>query len=157
MNNDNNKENNSTKTNTSVSSLSLIDLQKQNKSLTDELTAVTRNFEALCLKVKEQTNLIKRLQDELNHSKSKETKTELEMELKMYKEKYEQLANSIGQIESKYQTSSQNCKKYQENEVRYKVMISKLENRLRIREKLESQNNQLKKQNEQSYWKKIKN
>ena len=150
MNNDNNKENNSTKTNTSVSSLSLIDLQKQNKSLTDELTAVTRNFEALCLKVKEQTNLIKRLQDELNHSKSKETKTELEMELKMYKEKYEQLANSIGQIESKYQTSSQNCKKYQENEVRYKVMISKLENRLRIREKLESQNNQLKKQNEQS-------
>ena len=71
-------------------------------------------------------------------------------ELSTYKIKYEELLSSFKSLESKYQTAFQNSKKYQENEVTYKLTITKLENRLKNKEKFESQNNQNKKQNEQA-------
>lgn len=125
------------------------ELEKENKRLKEELFALNRNFEALCSKLKEDKNLIKRLEDELLLSKNKIAKDELVTEVKNYKEKYEQLANSISIIEAKYHNSAQNCKKYQENEAKYKSYINKLEEKVKYKDKLESQNLQLKKQNEQ--------
>ena len=126
------------------------ELQKQNKQLIHELTTLTRNYEALSLKHKDQSNLIKRLQDELSTSNLKENKLELQNEINTYKSKYEELLSSFKSLESKYQTTFQNGKKYQENEVKYKLTITKLENRLKNIEKLDNQDNQNKKQNEQS-------
>ena len=74
------------------------ELEKENKRLKEELFALNRNFEALCSKLKEDKNLIKRLEDELLLSKNKIAKDELVTEVKNYKEKYEQLANSISII-----------------------------------------------------------
>ena len=40
------------------------DLEKENKKLKEELFALNRNFEALCQKLKEEKNLIKRFSNE---------------------------------------------------------------------------------------------
>ena len=127
--------------------LSQPELQKQNKQLTNELATLTRNNETLSLKLKDQTNLIKRLQDELTTSNLKENKLELQNEINTYKSKYEELLSSFKSLENKYQITFQNSKKFQENEVKYKLTITKLENRLKNKEKFDNQN---KKQNEQS-------
>lgn len=124
-------------------------LEKENKRLVEEIKAITRNFETLCLKLKEDKNLIKRLENELSLSKSKQNKDEMQNEIQNYKEKYEKLASSINSIENKYHNASQNCKKYQENELKYKAYIFKLENAVKSKSKLEVQNYQLKKQNDQ--------
>ena len=63
------------------------DLEKENKRLKEELFALNRNFEALCQKLKEEKNLIKRLEDELSHSKNKIVKDDLVNEIQNYKEK----------------------------------------------------------------------
>ena len=125
------------------------DLEKENKRLKEELFALNRNFEALCQKLKEEKNLIKRLEDELSHSKNKIVKDDLVNEIQNYKEKYEQLANSVSLIETKYHNASQNCKRYQENELKYKAYIQKLEEKAKSKDKLESQNYQMRRQHEQ--------
>ena len=53
------------------SNSSLHELKVANKKLTEELLAVTRNFDALVLKRAEDQNLIKRLRDELALLQSK--------------------------------------------------------------------------------------
>jgi hypothetical protein len=120
-------------------------LENENKKLKNEYNALERNYEALCLKIKENKNIIKRLQDELSLSIDKKTKDEMLAELQNYKEKYEKLANSVSLIENKLKLSTQNCIKYQENEVKYKNIILHLEDKLKSKDKNEYNNKKVKK------------
>ena len=120
-------------------------LENENKKLQNEYNALERNYEALCLKIKENKNIIKRLQDELSLSIDKKTKDEMLAELENYKEKYEKLANGVSLIENKLKLATQNCIKYQENEIKYKNTISRLEDRLKNKDKTELSNKKSKK------------
>ena len=81
-------------------------LENDNKKLTDDLLALTRNFEALSLKHQEDLNLIKRLQSELNKYQimSNETsqlniKDDMIKSLQMHNE---ELVNDIKKMEIRY-------------------------------------------------------
>ena len=81
-------------------------LESDNKKLTDDLLALTRNFEALSLKHQEDLNLIKRLQSELNKYQimSNETsqlniKDDMIKSLQMHNE---ELVNDIKKMEIRY-------------------------------------------------------
>ncbi len=126
------------------------ELKKSYKHIVDEYNALSRNYDALCLKLKESKNLISRLEDELKLSINKNIKDELEKELKNYKEKYNLLADSINILETKLKIATNNVIKYQENEVNYKNKIKNLEERIRKSDKLETSNKNLKQKNEQN-------
>ena len=83
-------------------------LESDNKKLTDDLLALTRNFEALSLKHQEDLNLIKRLQSELNKYQimSNETsqlniKDDMIKSLQMHNE---ELINDIKRMDVRYKS-----------------------------------------------------
>ena len=78
-------------------------LELENKKISDDLLAVTRNFEALSIKHQEDLNLIKRLQSELSKVKSKNEINDINIKddmLKSLQIKNEDLIYQIQQIES---------------------------------------------------------
>ena len=77
-------------------------LELENKKISDDLLAVTRNFEALSIKHQEDLNLIKRLQSELSKVKSKNEINDINIKddmLKSLQIKNEDLIYQIQQIE----------------------------------------------------------
>ena len=149
-------------------------LEQINKKLLEEYEALNRNYEAIFNKLKEERNISKRLLDSVRFSQDKEKNEELIIQLNTYKEKYERLANSISDIESRLKSASNNNIKYQENEINYKKNIKLLEEKLRKNnenfqnsrkidkkneekiglyrqenQKLEEENNNLRKKNEE--------
>ena len=106
-------------------------LEQINKKLLEEYAALERNYEVICSKLKEEKNISKRLHDSIMHSQNKEKNEELIIQLNTYKEKYEKLANSISDIESRLKSASQSNIKYQENELNYKKNIKFLEEKLK--------------------------
>ena len=106
-------------------------LEQINKKLLEEYEALNRNYEAIFNKLKEERNISKRLQDSLKFSQDKEKNEDLIIQLNTYKEKYERLANSISDIESRLKSASNNNIKYQENEINYKKNIKLLEEKLK--------------------------
>ena len=106
-------------------------LEQYNKKLLEEYEALNRNYEAICYKLREEKNITKRLQDSINLSQNKEKNEELIIQLNTYKEKYERLANSISELESRLKSASQNNIKYQENELNYKKSIKILEEKIK--------------------------
>ena len=95
-------------------------LEQINQRLIEEYEALNRNYEAICIKLREEKNISRRLQDSMTLSQNKEKNEELIIQLNTYKEKYERLANSISDLESRLKSASQNNIKYQENELNYK-------------------------------------
>ena len=81
-------------------------LESDNKKLTDDLLALTRNFEALSLKHQEDLNLIKRLQSELNKYQIMSNETsQLNIKDDMIKSLQihnEELVNDIKKMEIRY-------------------------------------------------------
>ena len=81
-------------------------LESDNKKLTDDLLALTRNFEALSLKHQEDLNLIKRLQSELNKYQIMSNETsQLNIKNDMIKSLQihnEELINDIKKMEIRY-------------------------------------------------------
>ena len=81
-------------------------LESDNKKLTDDLLALTRNFEALSLKHQEDLNLIKRLQSELNKYQIMSNETsQLNIKDDMIKSLQihnEELVNDITKMEIRY-------------------------------------------------------
>ena len=124
-------------------------LESINKKLVEEYNALNRNYETICLKLKEEKNLTKRIQDELSLSTNKEKKDELTIQLNIYKEKYEKLANSINGLESRLKSASQNNIKYQENELNYKKQIKMLEDKIRTNQHSSIGAKKIAKQNEE--------
>ena len=106
-------------------------LEQYNKKLLEEYEALNRNYEAICYKLREEKNITKRLQDSINLSQNKEKNEELIIQLNIYKEKYERLANSISELESRLKSALQNNIKYQENELNYKKSIKILEEKIK--------------------------
>ena len=106
-------------------------LEQKNQRLLEEYSALNRNYEVLCSKLREERNISKRLQDSINLSQNKETNEDLIIQLNTYKEKYERLANSISDIESRLKSASQNNIRYQENELNYKKSIKLLEEKIK--------------------------
>ena len=90
-------------------------LEQINKKLLEEYEALERNYEVISSKLREEKNISKRLQDSIMLSQNKEKKEELIIQLNTYKEKYERLANSISDIESRLKSASQSNIKYQES------------------------------------------
>ena len=106
-------------------------LEQINQRLIEEYEALNRNYEAICIKLREEKNISRRLQDSMTLSQSKEKNEELIIQLNTYKEKYERLADSISGLESRLKSASQNNIKYQENELNYKKNIKILEEKLK--------------------------
>ena len=106
-------------------------LEQINKRLLEEYAALERNYEVISSKFMEERNISKRLQDSINLSQNKEKNEDLIIQLNTYKEKYERLANSISDLESRLKSASQNNIKYQENELNYKKNLKFLEEKLK--------------------------
>ena len=106
-------------------------LEQLNKRLLEEYAALERNYEVISSKFMEERNISKRLQDSINLSQNKEKNEDLIIQLNTYKEKYERLANSISDLESRLKSASQNNIKYQENELNYKKNIKLLEEKIK--------------------------
>ena len=106
-------------------------LEQKNQRLLEEYSALNRNYEVICSKLREERNISKRLQDSINLSQNKETNEDLIIQLNTYKEKYERLANSISDMESRLKSASQNNIRYQENELNYKKNIKLLEEKIK--------------------------
>lgn len=115
-------------------------LEGENYKLKEDLSAVQRNFEALCLKSKNDSELIKKLEDEINYIKSKFTKSEKDNSkyetekneiINNYHEKIEQLNKVIKNLEDKINNSSNNNIKFLEKESSMKLLIAKLEERVK--------------------------
>ena len=106
-------------------------LEQKNQRLLEEYSALNRNYEVICSKLREERNISKRLQDSINLSQNKETNEDLIIQLNTYKEKYERLANSISDMESRLKSASQNNIRYQENEFNYKKNIKLLEEKIK--------------------------
>ena len=125
------------------------ELEFTNLKLIEEYKSLNRNYEAICVKLRDEKNLVKRLQDELKLSFNKELKNELTEQINNYKEKYEKLADSINGIETKLKLATQNCIKYQENELNYKRQIKNLEGKLRSNQQSSLNSKKISKQNEE--------
>ena len=106
-------------------------LEQKNQRLLEEYSALNRNYEVICSKLREERNISKRLQDSINLCQNKETNEDLIIQLNTYKEKYERLANSISDMESRLKSASQNNIRYQENELNYKKNIKLLEEKIK--------------------------
>jgi len=112
-------------------------LESELKNKKDELLSLSRNFDALCLKAKEDSNLIKKLEEELNFIKSKD-KNPIRMSsstipkfdddsiayIKNYKEKVEYQTGVIKELENKLSTNSS---RFNERDKFYKNYTTKLE------------------------------
>jgi len=106
-------------------------LEQKHQRLIEEYSALNRNYEVILSKLREERNISKRLQDSLNLSQKKESNEDLIIQLNTYKEKYERLANSISDMESRLKSASQNNARYQENELNYKKSIKLLEEKIK--------------------------
>jgi chromosome segregation ATPase len=123
-------------------------LNTENIRLNDEVNSITRNFEALCLKSKEDSNLIKKLESKIKALESKyEDKTQFEI-ISGYKSKIDQLNGIVKDLEAKLNSNSSISSKNQEKENFYRNFITKLEDKVKglslQTESLSKENNKLK-------------
>ena len=135
-------------------------LENENNKTQEEFNSIKRNFEALCLKNKEDTNLIKKLESELIFLKNKIKSLEMTISssrineddeiIKTYKEKIDSLNNIIKNLENKINSNNLSVTKFQEKEAFFKNYISKLEEKNKLftinQETIDKENNKLKKE-----------
>ena len=132
------------------------------KSKKEEILSLTRNFEALCLKSKEDSNLIKKLEEEINFIKTKDRNAinkssnnlpkfddeNLQL-IRTYKDKIDSQAAIIKELENK---NSTNTSRFNERDKFYKSYTLKLEEKIqsftKTIEGLEKEKNSFKKESD---------
>ena len=131
----------------------------QNSKLNEEVNSLTRNFEALSLKNKEDNNLIKKLEIEINfyknklksfHSTSERFEEEKNYSLQNLKDEIQRHNNMIKNLEIKNKNLQNSCEKLLEKEIFFKTYSSKLYERnktlISSNENLEKENSKMKKE-----------
>jgi chromosome segregation ATPase len=126
----------------------IANLVGENNKLSEEVSSITRNFEALCLKSKEDTNFIKKLESKIKSlEQGAEDKNQVEI-MNSYKGKINELNAIIKDLEAKLNNNNSISSKNQEKENFYRNFITKLEDKVKglglQNETIVKENNKLK-------------